>query len=102
MNRAIRRLAWNYAHANPHKTWASVAALALAMAMILACVGTRQGIGPDPMLARVLLGNWLAALFLFIAVVALAYVGIGRYFEVMERTTEFGSSPYWGHPARLL
>lgn len=86
----MRRLAWEYLRADPPKSCASIAAVALAVAMTLACVGTSRGIGPDPNIARILLGNWLAVLFLCIAVVALAFVAIARYLEVVERTTEFG------------
>jgi hypothetical protein len=86
----MRHLACEYFRANPQKSWGSMTAIALAVAMMLACVGTRQGIGPHPNMARIMLGDWLAGLFLFVAVTALAFVAIGRYTEVVERTTEFG------------
>ncbi len=98
----IQRVAVDYLRSNPHKSWTSVAAMALAVAMTLAGMGTWQGIGRNPSLVRIMFGDWLAGLFLFIAVVGLLLVAIGRYFEVAERTSEFGILRVLGCSARTL
>lgn len=98
----MRRVAFEYVRANPHKSIASISGLALAMAMLLASVGTLQGIGLHPGIARIMVGDWLAGLFLFIALIALTLVAIARYVEVVERTTELGILAVLGAFRRTL
>lgn len=86
----IHRLASGHLQSNGAKALGFLLAYALAVAMLVAAVGTRQGIGPEPSLARILIGHWLAGLFLLIGCVALLFVGIGRYLEMLERAAEFG------------
>lgn len=75
---------------NSLQTWTKILAIGIEITIILSVVGIRQGIGENPSLARLILGNYLSILLLFAFGVSFLFVTIGRYSEVSEMTQEIG------------
>ncbi len=74
----------------PERTYSGIGAISLEVTAILIRSGIQRGVVADPTWIRVHFGIFTSVLLLFVLIVGFGLLALQRYFEILERTRDWG------------